>query len=375
MVIVQSTYTPFGGVERVALSVINGLLQKGTRVVLLTLPGQKWPVASSNLTIVPMGIQRGHRLIKAWAFNRSVNRFLSTDSGSTILSFDKVTTYTHLHAGGGTHKTFLRIRSEYSNTISNFFRTISPFHRYFLFLERKGFENPKLLKVRCNSNMVREDIRREYGLSEDKMILIHSGIRWQEMADTFLQKDAVARELRVLHQLDPQWNCLLFLGSGFDRKGLDVAIKGLSKMPTQFHLLVVGSGATDGYMRLARGWRVENRVHFLGPKSDGWQYAALCSALVLPSRYDPFGGASAEGHAMGIPVLISDKTGYSDFVRHGENGVILKTPMNDAHIEIAFKELAELIENPKWTPAQIREHARQVDDDVILEKLLEDFIS
>lgn len=375
MVIVQSTYTPFGGVERVTLSLLKGLLQKGTQVILLTLPGQKWPVESSNLTIVPMGTKRGHRLFKAWAFNRSVNRYLSTYSGSTILSLDKVTTYTHLHAGGGTHKTFLRIRSEYSSAISTLFRNISPFHRYFLYLERKGFENPKLLKVRCNSSMVREDIRREYGLAEDKMIVIHSGIRWQTMENTFLQKDAVARTLRVSHQLDPAWNCLLFLGSGFDRKGLDVAIKGLSMMPGEYHLLVVGNGASDSYMKLARGYQLENRVHFLGPRPDGWQYAALCSALVLPSRYDPFGGASAEGHAMGIPVLVSDKTGYSDFVLHGENGVILKTPMNDAHIEIAFKELAALIENPKWTPGQIREHARQVDDDVILEKLLEDFIS
>lgn len=374
MVIVQSTYTPFGGVERVALSLIKGLLQKDTQVILLTLPGQKWPVQSPHLTIVPMGIKRGHRLLKAWAFNRSVNRYVTTYAVSTILSLDKVTTFTHLHAGGGTHKTFLRIKSGYSNAISNFFRSISPFHRYFLYLEKKGFKNPRLIKVRCNSSMVREDIRREYGVNKDKLIVIHSGIRWQAMENTFEQRAVIAETLRKEHQLDPGWKCLLFLGSGFDRKGLDVAIKGLAKMPGAYHLLVVGSGAPDRYLKLARRHHLENHIHFLGPQKDGWRYATLCRAMVLPSQYDPFGGASAEGHAMGIPVLISDKTGYADFVTHGENGVILKTPMNAAHIETAFNELAALLERPKWTPEQIRAHARQVDDDVILEKLLKDFI-
>jgi hypothetical protein len=34
-----------------------------------------------------------------------------------------------------------------------------------------------------------------------------------------------------------------------------------------------------------------------------------------------------------------------------------------------------LIEHPQWTAEQLREHARQVDDDVILERLMEDFLS
>ena len=78
---------------------------------------------------------------------------------------------------------------------------------------------------------------------------------------------------------------------------------------------------------------------------------------------------------MGIPVLVSDKTGYCDAVTHGQNGIILKTPMVDTAIGRAFVELHALIDNPQWTAEQLREHARQVDDDVILEMLLEDFLA
>ncbi|WP_319408666.1 glycosyltransferase [uncultured Desulfosarcina sp.] len=374
IVLIRSTYSPFGGVERVALGLIDGLLNKGVDVTLLTFPGQPWPVSNEHLHLVPMGIFRTHRLVQAWSFERAVTGYLQRNAFDCVFSLDKVTTFTHLHAGGGTHRTFLRIKAGYSGRLSRFLRRFSLFHRYILHLEKKGFENPRLVKVRCNSNMVKKDIQDEYGVAEEKLAVIHSGIRWQEMGDTFADRAAVGKALRRLHGIEPGWSCLLFLGSGFDRKGLDVAIKGLAAMPADFHLLVVGKGSAGPYRKLAARLNLDGRVHFLGPQSQGWRYAALCRALVLPSRYDPFGGAAAEGHAMGVPVLVSDKTGYADFVSPGVNGVIVSSPMVQPLIDTAFADFHDLIERPQWSPERIRDHARQVDDEVILEKLLSEFI-
>ena len=78
---------------------------------------------------------------------------------------------------------------------------------------------------------------------------------------------------------------------------------------------------------------------------------------------------------MGIPALVSDKTGYVDGVTHGQNGVVLKTPMTASAVRRAFADLHDMIENPPWTAEQLREHARHVDDDVVLERLLEEFLS
>jgi UDP-glucose:(heptosyl)LPS alpha-1,3-glucosyltransferase len=375
IILIRSTYSSSGGVERVTLSLIKGLLEKRVAVTLLTLPHQQWPVDHPGLQIVPLGIGRGHRFFQAWAFNRSVNRYLQLNKAGCVLSLDKVATYTHLHAGGGTHRTFLRIRDQYRHRWTRMARAFSLFHRYILFLERKGFENPHFQKVRCNSQLVKEDIQRDYGVPDEKIVMIHSGIQWQAMGDAFENRAKLARELCRRHGLNPQWPMVLFLGSGFSRKGLDVAIRGLAVMPPAFHLVVVGKGAAYAYRRLASSLGVDGRVHFLGPQPQGWRYAALCQALVLPSQYDPFGGASAEGHAMGVPVLVSDKTGYADRVIHGENGVVLKTPMNPERIEGAFGELARLIACPQWTPDQLRTHARYVDDAVILEQLLDSFLN
>jgi UDP-glucose:(heptosyl)LPS alpha-1,3-glucosyltransferase len=374
LVMIRSTYRPFGGVERVALSLINGLLKKGVEVTLLTAPNQHWPVSNAGLKIIPVGISRGHRFVQAWFFNRGVNRYLSGQTCDCVLSLDKVTNFTHLHAGGGTHRTFLKIKRQYQNPLSRWLTALSLFHRYILYVEKKGFNRSGLVKVRCNSKMVMDVIQRDYHVPSEKLVLVHSGIRWLDMEACFLQRKEIGTLLRRENQIEPQWKCLLFLGSGFLNKGLDIAIRGLATMPADYHLVVVGKGASGRFVRLAAGLGIDTRVHFLGPQPDGWRYASFCSALVLPSQYDPFGGAAAEGHAMGLPVLVSDKTGYADWVTHGENGIIIKTPMAGSRIERAFKALTRLIEHPVRTAVELRNHARNVDDDVILVKLLDNFL-
>ena len=372
--LIRSTYSPFGGVERVALGLARGLLQKGVRVTLITLPGQPWPLTDKNLSIAAMGIRRTHRLVQAWSFNRAVTGYLEKHAFDAVVSLDRVARFTHLHAGGGTHKRFLEIKDSLSTPWARWLRRLSLFHTYMLHLEKQGFQNPLLKKVRCNASLVKADIQSGYHVPEDKLVVIHSGIRWREMAETFARRQDLGLSLRQRHGLDPAWNCLLFLGSGFSRKGLDVALQGLGTMPENYHLVVVGKGSPATYLRSAERLGLGKRIHFLGPQPQGWRYASFCRALVLPSHYDPFGGASAEGHAMGLPVLVSDTTGYADQVVHGCNGIILKTPMTSEIIVDGFRALLALIEHPAQTPEQIRKHVRNLDDDIILERLLGEFL-
>lgn len=374
IVIIQSTYSPYGGVEQVALNLIKGLLLQRVRVTLLTLPNQHWPVEDERLLTVPLGFPHAHRLLTAWTFNRGVSKYLNDNRIDCIFSFDRVTRFTHLHAGGGTHKAFLRIKNTYSSNFSSAFRKFSLFHHYTLHVEKKGFENSLLRKVQCISQLVKENIQADYNVPADKLMVVPIGIRWKTMGKVLATGNEVAEQLRLKHHIDPEWRCLLFLGSGFARKGLDIAIRGLKALAPVYHLLVVGKDDVRPYRRLATALGLENRVHFFGAQPDGWRYCTLCRALVLPSRYEPFGGAAAEGHAMGIPVLVSEKTGYRDFVIPAQNGIVLKSLADQSAIEDAFAKLAELIEAPLWTPDQLREHVSELDDAVILDQLLNKFL-
>jgi len=60
--IVRSSYSSYGGVEKITLAIIKELLDMDVNVTLLTLPGQQWPVIHPHLQTVPVGISRGNRL-------------------------------------------------------------------------------------------------------------------------------------------------------------------------------------------------------------------------------------------------------------------------------------------------------------------------
>jgi UDP-glucose:(heptosyl)LPS alpha-1,3-glucosyltransferase len=374
VVIVRSSFSIHGGAEKIALDVIQALLRNQIDVRLLTWPDQNWPIAHPRLKIIPSGTAKGPRLMQAMSFNMAIEKYLKTNNPECIFSYDKVTTFTHLHAGGGTHRTFLQIKNAESSGLAVSFRRLSLFHRYTLYLEKKGFQNSKLKKIQCPSSLVKKDIVKDYGVPEEKLEVIPNAVDWHKIGQVFDQRQTMAAELIRHHQLDAQRAYLLFLGSGFDRKGLDIAIRGVAGMPDQYGLLVVGKGNTAPYRQMSRELSLKDRILFLNTQENGWKYAALCKALVLPSRYEPFGIAPAEANAMGLPVLVSDKTGYMDHVEEGKNGVILQFPATQEAIADAFTRLLKAIESPIMDAGQIREKAFRLDNSVLTDRLLHHFL-
>jgi UDP-glucose:(heptosyl)LPS alpha-1,3-glucosyltransferase len=74
---------------------------------------------------------------------------------------------------------------------------------------------------------------------------------------------------------------------------------------------------------------------------------------------------------MGLPILVSENTGYAEFVKQGRNGIILKK--ND-DIGQVFKALKDLIETAPMSPSQIRNEISNLDNDIISEKIIREFL-
>lgn len=372
--IVRSAFSPFGGVEMFTLEMIRALLADNHHVVLLTWPQQEWPLHHPNLQLIELGGHWGTRLWQTWQFEQSVSDFLHTHHFEIVFALDRVSTFTHFHGGGGSHQVFLDIKNKQSSATAKWFRSLSLFHHYTLHIEKKGFTNARLQKVHCCSQMVAADLENHYPQLANHLQVIPNGIPWQKIGNAFARRAVLATELSSRHGLPPGKKYLLFLGSGFERKGLDVAIHGLSFLSTDFVLVVVGKGNDGPYRRLAGKLSVTERLHFLGPVQDGWQLAACCQAAVLPSRYEPFGLAAAEAQAMGIPVLVSGKTGFAEWINSGENGIILSAPENAAAVQEAFLALQHLLAQPVLTAEAIRQRVASLDNGVIMHRLINDFL-
>ena len=102
---------------------------------------------------------------------------------------------------------------------------------------------------------------------------------------------------------------VLAIGRRVPQKGFDLL---LAALPEGLHLDIVGEGP----------WRVEHpRVRYLGRREDVPGLLARADILAVPSRWEGFGLAAAEGLAAGVAVVAADVDGLREVV--GGAGVLV----------------------------------------------------
>lgn len=112
------------------------------------------------------------------------------------------------------------------------------------------------------------------------------------------------------------------------QKGVDVALRALVDVPSA-HLLIAGDGpARAEYEALAQALNVADRAHFLGWRTDRATLLALADVVAMPSREDAFGTVMAEAWGAGVPLVAARAAGPSQYVEHGDNGLL--GPIDDA---------------------------------------------
>jgi len=110
---------------------------------------------------------------------------------------------------------------------------------------------------------------------------------------------------------------VLFVGSGFRRKGLD-RILSIWKSPRlrDVFLLVVGDDARiNRYLSLASSI-APGRIIFTGRRDDIENYYAAADVVALPALQEGFGNVVMEALASGLPVLVSRDVGAAEII-HG----------------------------------------------------------
>ena len=127
---------------------------------------------------------------------------------------------------------------------------------------------------------------------------------------------------------DGEEKILLFVGSGFRRKGLFFLLKALPAILEKFkvRLNVIGEGNQEKATRLARRLGVGSRVSFIGPVKDPGPYYQGADVFVLPSLYEPFSNACLEAMSRGLPVVTSEMNGASEAILSGVNGIVVREP-------------------------------------------------
>lgn len=200
----------------------------------------------------------------------------------------------------------------------------NPRHKGILKLERKVFSPLNTGWVVTNSNLTREQVFKEYGFPQERIMTIRNGVDRK----LFYPAHGTERHsLRERHKIPPDALALLFVAENFKIKGLEYAIRALAALPQAIKdkalLLIAGGDSPANYQRLARKLGVERSLHFLGERRGMRELYSAADLLLYPSLYEPFANVCLEACACALPVLTTAMNGASEIVAHGRSGYVV----------------------------------------------------
>jgi UDP-glucose:(heptosyl)LPS alpha-1,3-glucosyltransferase len=327
-----------GGVETATAGLLGALVEHGYEVEVLS-PGSPAPLA--GLTVHRLRVPPLPPAARALAIAALAKVIVARGRWDVVQSHERTLGQDVYRAGEGCHRGYLESRSGPPA------RRV--YHQVLLGLEARVFaRTPRLVAI---ARRGKDEIERLYGVPPARVSVVYNGVDLQRFhPDTRAVHRARAREEAGLSA--HAW-VALFVGSGFERKGLGTAIEALAALrDPASHLLVVGKGDQRPYQALAERLGVGERMGWLGAREDVERWYAAADALVLPARYEPFGNVHLEALASGLPVVTSTRAGGSEVIEEGVSGAV-REPDDPAGIAQA---LGHLRERP---PGEVRDFARQ----------------
>lgn len=368
--LVRGSWNAAGGAERFVQRIASALVVRGVE---LTLIARHWPAtgeaglppAVRRLELDPFHIGRRWR---DRSFARAVRETVAREAFDLVQSHERIPGLPLYRAGDGVHRQWLQIRQRKHGAWRGLGDALSAQHRAVLRVERAMFADPALRCVVCNSEMVRDEIVGHYGVAADKLAVIRNGIDLQRFRPPSPAERAAARERLAF---PAGRSVFLFVGSGFERKGVEGALRAFARagLQRQGLLVVVGHDKHRArYERLAHALGAADAVRFTGPQNEVLPYYQGADAFVLPTLYDPQSNAVLEAMACGLPAITSTGCGVAELLTPASGHVV------DAFDIAALADAMADLARAEHARALGRE-ARRAIEPYSLERMTDDYLA
>ena len=323
LAIVKQKYSAFGGAEKVISAAVEAFAQSAD--VKVTILARSWTDGTLGtfprcevVRCNPPYVGRSWRERSfVWSVSRRLKHY------DLVQAHDPLPGAHIYRAGSGLHQQWLKQMTRDVSVKERQEIFAAKRNRLTIQFERSMFEHPALRAVIANSAMVVADIAELYpDFDQSRVHLIWNGVNHAKFSPE-LRLSRRARNRQAL-QLGAQERALLVLGSGWHRKGVETALRALTKLPSNVCLLVAGKESRPGrYQELARDLGIaDSRLRWIGPTSDPLNLYAAADVFLVPSLYDQMPNASLEAMACGLPLVVSSTSGTRDLIHDGQQGFV-----------------------------------------------------
>ncbi len=190
----------------------------------------------------------------------------------------------------------------------------------------------KARKIIVMSNVLKEQVLRNYGVPEEKIEVVYSGVNCEEFKPE--NKKLYGNNMRKKFGIEENDIVLFFMGNPFSRKGLEYAIRALPLIKEKrVKILVSGNDNPERYKELAKKLGVHEKIRWnIGLTNEINKFFATGDIFVLPTLYEPFGLVITDAMASGLPVVVSRRAGAAELIEDGKSGLLLDNPKNPEEI-------------------------------------------
>jgi len=132
-------------------------------------------------------------------------------------------------------------------------------------------------------------------------------------------------------------------------KNQDITISALNNLKTRYpniHILLVGTGPLmDKAVQRVKELGLENRVHFLGVRSDVKDLLAASDIFLIPSDWEGLPISMLEAFACSVPVIGTNIPGIKEIVEIDRACAKLVEPKNTHELTNAIKDA---VDDKEW---------------------------
>ncbi len=364
--IIRKKYTFHGGAEGFSKSFIENLVHDGHELHIFAI---EWQVDKphNNIHFHRVPAITFISLLRDLTF--AVSSFLQMKTQrryfDIIQTHDKTLYQDIYRAGDGCHIEWLSQRWRRIGLLGKLSIVLNPYHWLILTLELSILKGHKFRKIIAISEMVKKNIIDNYGVPPADIEVIYNGVNIERFHPR--NRERYKNEIRQKHGLSDTDFVVLFVGSGFERKGVKFLVKAVESISAPVSLMIVGKGS-DARIKNIVG---HQKVIFCGPQKDIHKYYAASNIFVFPTMYEPFGNVHLEALASGLPVITTKYSGAAEIIKDGVTGFVVGDP--DDYEAIAEK--IKTILNNKDKLKSMSKNARRLAEEFTYKRHIDEIMS
>jgi len=349
-------YFPFGGIQRDLRKLASACALRGHAVRVYTIRWNGPMLDGLEVRMASVKAMTNHTLYERFA--DWVRDDLQRDPVDLVIGMNKMPGLDVYYAGDSCFE-------EKAQNQRGVLYRLTPRYRSFRDAESAVFTAGAGTQILTISDTYTPHFRHFYGTEPERFHRLPPGIERDRAAvsDTADRSRRRAEVRSRLGLLDDQL-LLLFIGSGFIKKGLDRVLLALKAFPEELssrvRLYVVGKDNPEPFRRMALRLGISSLVQFFPDgRDDVPDLLAAGDGAVLPAYDENAGMVILEAMVAGLPMLATANCGYAHYIEEAGGGIVTPVPFQQPTFEADLQTLLTSDLRGAWREAGIRLSQRQ----------------